>query len=150
MKLLHPEKTEEELQHFALVQVSGKLVLIEKLLPKLRRDGHKVCVVCSLFSFCCALCFCFCCAFLRAQFAGANLLADGESARPHRGVPLKYEVGIQRIYRLIYCSYTYERIDGNVKGNERQAAIDRFSKPGESMIHDPGQTRPAILQMKTL
>uniref|UniRef100_A0A1I8AT61 Chromo domain-containing protein n=1 Tax=Steinernema glaseri TaxID=37863 RepID=A0A1I8AT61_9BILA len=35
-------KTEEELLHYSLVQSSGKLVLIDKLLPKLRRDGHKV------------------------------------------------------------------------------------------------------------
>lgn len=26
------------------------------------------------------------------------------------------------------CRYTYERIDGRVRGNLRQAAIDRFSK----------------------
>ena len=25
--------------------------------------------------------------------------------------------------------YPFERIDGNIRGNERQAAIDRFSKP---------------------
>jgi hypothetical protein len=25
--------------------------------------------------------------------------------------------------------YLYERLDGNVRGNERQAAIDRFCKP---------------------
>lgn len=28
-----------------------------------------------------------------------------------------------------FCSYTYERIDGRVRGNLRQAAIDRFCKP---------------------
>lgn len=27
------------------------------------------------------------------------------------------------------CRYLYERIDGRVRGNLRQAAIDRFSKP---------------------
>ena len=34
----------------ALVQASGKLVLIDKLLPKLKENGHKVCacVYCSL------------------------------------------------------------------------------------------------------
>lgn len=29
----------------------------------------------------------------------------------------------------VFCSYTYERIDGRVRGNLRQAAIDRFCKP---------------------
>lgn len=35
-------KSDEELQFLALVQSSGKLVLLDKLLPKLRADGHKV------------------------------------------------------------------------------------------------------------
>lgn len=29
----------------------------------------------------------------------------------------------------VFFSYTYERIDGRVRGNLRQAAIDRFCKP---------------------
>ena len=31
---------------------------------------------------------------------------------------------------LSVCRYFYERIDGQVRGTLRQAAIDRFSKPG--------------------
>lgn len=42
MKTVHPDWSEEELYQHALVQSSGKLVLIAKLLPKLRADGHKV------------------------------------------------------------------------------------------------------------
>ena len=30
---------------------------------------------------------------------------------------------------LRWQRYSYERIDGHVKGNERQAAIDRYSRP---------------------
>lgn len=30
---------------------------------------------------------------------------------------------------LLFPRYLYERIDGRVRGNLRQAAIDRFSKP---------------------
>ena len=30
--------------------------------------------------------------------------------------------------------YEYERIDGNIRGNERQAAIDRFCRPGSSVF----------------
>lgn len=41
-KSQHPEKNEEDLQLFSLIQSSGKVVLIDKLLPKLRQDGHKV------------------------------------------------------------------------------------------------------------
>lgn len=32
-------------------------------------------------------------------------------------------------FRLTSVRYLYERIDGRVRGNLRQAAIDRFSKP---------------------
>lgn len=30
---------------------------------------------------------------------------------------------------VLCCSYVYERIDGRIRGNLRQEAIDRFSKP---------------------
>lgn len=42
LKTIHPDWSEDELYQNALVQSSGKLVLISKLLPKLRADGHKV------------------------------------------------------------------------------------------------------------
>ena len=32
-------------------------------------------------------------------------------------------------YYMRLKGYLYERIDGNIRGNERQAAIDRFSAP---------------------
>jgi SNF2 family DNA or RNA helicase len=41
-KTTHPDKSEEELQCLSLIQSSGKMVLIDKLLPKLQQDGHKV------------------------------------------------------------------------------------------------------------
>ena len=70
-----------------LVESSGKLVLVDKLLPKLKKDGHKV----LIFS---------------QMKAVLDLLGD-------------------------YChlqGYQFERIDGDVRGNERQSAIDRFCK----------------------
>lgn len=33
------------------------------------------------------------------------------------------------LFTLMISRYPYERIDGRVRGNLRQAAIDRFSKP---------------------
>lgn len=42
MRQQNADKNEEELQLLGLVQSSGKMVLIDKLLPKLRADGHKV------------------------------------------------------------------------------------------------------------
>ncbi|XP_016143061.1 chromodomain-helicase-DNA-binding protein 6-like isoform X2 [Sinocyclocheilus grahami] len=71
----------------AMIQAAGKLVLIDKLLPKLLAGGHKVLVFSQM---------------VRCL----DILED----------------------YLIQRRYTYERIDGRVRGNLRQAAIDRFSK----------------------
>ncbi|XP_029435998.1 chromodomain-helicase-DNA-binding protein 8 isoform X2 [Rhinatrema bivittatum] len=72
----------------AMVRSAGKLVLIDKLLPKLKTGGHKV----LIFS---------------QMVRCLDILED----------------------YLIQKRYLYERIDGRVRGNLRQAAIDRFSKP---------------------
>ncbi|XP_012690756.2 chromodomain-helicase-DNA-binding protein 8 isoform X2 [Clupea harengus] len=72
----------------ALVRSAGKLVLLDKLLPRLKAGGHKV----LIFS---------------QMVRCLDILED----------------------YLINKRYLYERIDGRVRGNLRQAAIDRFSKP---------------------
>ncbi|KAJ8366948.1 hypothetical protein AAFF_G00336370 [Aldrovandia affinis] len=72
----------------ALVRSAGKLVLLDKLLPRLKAAGHKV----LIFS---------------QMVRCLDILED----------------------YLIHKRYLYERIDGRVRGNLRQAAIDRFSKP---------------------
>ncbi|XP_049590182.1 chromodomain-helicase-DNA-binding protein 6 isoform X3 [Syngnathus scovelli] len=77
-----------DLQLQAMIQAAGKLVLIDKLLPKLLSGGHKVLVFSQM---------------VRCL----DILED----------------------YLIQRRYTYERIDGRVRGNLRQAAIDRFCKP---------------------
>ncbi|NWU88793.1 CHD8 protein, partial [Upupa epops] len=76
-----------ELQLQALVRSAGKLVLIDKLLPKLKAGGHKV----LIFS---------------QMVRCLDILED----------------------YLIHKRYLYERLDGRVRGNLRQAAIDRFSR----------------------
>uniref|UniRef100_A0A8C2UAJ0 Chromodomain helicase DNA binding protein 6 n=1 Tax=Coturnix japonica TaxID=93934 RepID=A0A8C2UAJ0_COTJA len=81
-----PEAPDFQLQ--AMIQAAGKLVLIDKLLPKLKAGGHKV----LIFS---------------QMVRCLDILED----------------------YLIQRRYTYERIDGRVRGNLRQAAIDRFCKP---------------------
>ncbi|ORY40365.1 hypothetical protein BCR33DRAFT_740236 [Rhizoclosmatium globosum] len=78
-----------EKQFSALVQASGKMVLIDKLLRKLKQGGHKV-LIFSQMTRC------------------LDLIQD-------------YLRGQQ---------WGYERIDGGVRGDLRQAAIDRFSAPG--------------------
>uniref|UniRef100_A0A8C2ZWA0 Chromodomain helicase DNA binding protein 7 n=1 Tax=Cyclopterus lumpus TaxID=8103 RepID=A0A8C2ZWA0_CYCLU len=72
----------------AMIQAAGKLVLIDKLLPKLKAGGHRVLVFSQM---------------VRCL----DILED----------------------YLIQKRYPYERIDGRVRGNLRQAAIDRFSRP---------------------
>jgi superfamily II DNA or RNA helicase len=69
------------------VQASGKLVLLDKLLPKLYADKHVV----LIFS----------------QFV--MLLDILEDYLKHRG-------------------WRYERLDGSITGDQREAAIDRFSR----------------------
>ena len=71
-----------------MIAASGKLVLLHKLLPKLRREGHQV----LIFS----------------QFTMVlDVLDDYLSSQ----------------------SMPCERLDGNVTGNDRQTAIDRFCDP---------------------
>lgn len=80
----------EDLQAYykALIQSSGKMVLVDKLLPKLKANGHRV----LIFS---------------QMVRCLDILED----------------------YLMYKKYPFERIDGRIRGNLRQEAIDRFSKP---------------------
>ncbi|KAL7751398.1 hypothetical protein RI367_003258 [Sorochytrium milnesiophthora] len=85
--------TPEE-QYRCMIQASGKLVLLDKLLKKLRDGGHKVLIFSQMTK---------CLDILGDYLRGQNL--------------------------------HYERIDGNIRGTERQAAIDRFSQPdSESFV----------------
>ncbi|KAI1285481.1 Chromodomain-helicase-DNA-binding protein 7 [Halotydeus destructor] len=85
-KYLHGDTLDSHLK--CMVQSSGKLVLIDKLLPKLKAGGHRV----LIFS---------------QMVRCLDILED----------------------YLVQMRYPFERIDGRVRGNLRQAAIDRFSKP---------------------
>ena len=72
----------------AMVQASGKLVLVDKLLPKLKAGGHKVLIFSQMIRV-------------------LDILED----------------------YLIQMRFAYERIDGRIRGELRQEAIDRYSKP---------------------
>uniref|UniRef100_A0AC35TFK6 Chromo domain-containing protein n=1 Tax=Rhabditophanes sp. KR3021 TaxID=114890 RepID=A0AC35TFK6_9BILA len=87
MRVTSKHLSEEEIQFQALIQSSGKLVLCDKLLPKLRSDGNKVLIFSQMVKV-------------------LDLLEE----------------------YLIHKSYPFERIDGNIRGDMRQAAIDRFQK----------------------
>ena len=71
----------------AMIQASGKLVLVDKLLPKLKADGHKVLIFSQMIRV-------------------LDIIED----------------------YLINKRFTYERIDGRIRGELRQEAIDRYSK----------------------
>lgn len=79
---------DKEAYYKALIQSSGKMVLVDKLLPKLKAGGHRV----LIFS---------------QMVRCLDILED----------------------YLVYKKYPFERIDGRIRGNLRQEAIDRFSKP---------------------
>ncbi|EKE38751.1 hypothetical protein ENUP19_0038G0006 [Entamoeba nuttalli] len=89
-EIANPDDPESFAQE--LIKSSGKMVLLDKLLPKLNADGHKV----LIFS----------------QLKGVLDILE------------KY---------LSYKKYTYERLDGSVRSNDRQNAIDRFMK-GERFV----------------
>ncbi|KAK2964236.1 putative Chromodomain-helicase-DNA-binding protein [Blattamonas nauphoetae] len=89
MRETNAETPEQQSQN--LVACSGKFVLLDKLLPRLHQEGHKVLV-----------------------FSQMTRVLDL----------------IQRY--LKYRMYPFERIDGSVRGHDRQAAIDRFSKEGSN------------------
>ncbi|ORX99732.1 hypothetical protein K493DRAFT_257065 [Basidiobolus meristosporus CBS 931.73] len=76
-----------------MIEASGKLVLVDKLLKKLKDGGHKV-LIFSQMTRC------------------LDILADYLRAR----------------------NYGYERIDGSIRGEMRQAAIDRFSTTPDSFV----------------
>ena len=86
-KQQHGNDSDSQLK--CMVQASGKLVLMDKLLPRLKADGHRV----LIFS---------------QMVRCLDILED----------------------YVIQKRYPYERIDGRIRGNLRQAAIDRYSKPG--------------------
>lgn len=90
-------KAVEEQQHMlneqGYVMASGKMVLLDKLLPKLRQEGHKILIFSQMVKM-------------------LDLISD-------------------------YCDFRdfrYERLDGRVRGTERQKAIDRFEREPDSFL----------------
>lgn len=80
--------TTEAQRHEMMVKCCGKMVLIDKLLPRLKEGGHKVLIFSQMVRV-------------------LDIIED----------------------YLRYMGYLHERLDGNIRGNDRQAAVDRFVKP---------------------
>ncbi|CAI5729820.1 unnamed protein product [Hyaloperonospora brassicae] len=86
--ILNEGLTTDAQRHDMMVKCCGKMVLIDKLLPRLNDGGHKVLIFSQMVRV-------------------LDIIED----------------------YLRYCGYLYERLDGNIRGNDRQSAVDRFVKP---------------------
>lgn len=88
-----PEEQQQMLNEHGYIKTSGKMVLLDKLLPKLRQEGHKVLIFSQMVKM-------------------LDLISE-------------------------YCefrNFRYERLDGRVRGSERQKAIDRFEREEDSFV----------------
>ncbi|KAG7355569.1 SNF2/helicase domain containing protein [Nitzschia inconspicua] len=88
-----PEEQQEMMHEHLFIQTSGKMVLMDKLLPKLRTEGHKVLVFSQMVKM-------------------LDLISE-------------------------YCefrNFPHERLDGRVRGADRQKAIDRFNTDKNSFL----------------
>lgn len=108
MKVSH--SSDPDLHHKALIQSSGKLVLVDKLLPKLKSNGHRV----LIFS---------------QMVRCLDILEDYLIYRYSLCFGLKLLIVTSRLHFHVSRKYPYERLDGRIRGNMRQAAIDRYCKP---------------------
>lgn len=113
-KSYSPDAVDFQLQ--AMIQAAGKLVLIDKLLPKLLAGGHKVLVFSQMVR---------CLDILEDYLIQRRYGAGGGQGEYEENRCLFAKIDIF----LNFFRYSYERIDGRVRGNQRQAAIDRFCKP---------------------
>jgi len=88
-----PEEQQRMLNEYGYIMSSGKMVLLDKLLPKLRQEGHKVLIFSQMVKM-------------------LDLISE-------------------------YCefrNFAFERLDGRIRGSERQKAIDRFNTEEDSFL----------------
>ena len=88
-----PEEQQDMMNEHLFIQTSGKMVLLDKLLPKLKAEGHKVLIFSQMVKM-------------------LDLISE-------------------------YCEFRHfphERLDGRVRGTERQKSIDRFNMDKDSFL----------------
>ncbi|GKY91232.1 hypothetical protein MPSEU_000095800 [Mayamaea pseudoterrestris] len=88
-----PEEQQYMLNQHGYIMNSGKMVLLDKLLPRLKAEGHKILIFSQMVRM-------------------LDLLAE-------------------------YCefrNYRFERLDGRIRGAERQKSIDRFERDENSFL----------------
>jgi len=90
---LTPEEQHNIVHETGYIKSSGKMVLLDKLLPKLRSEGHKVLIFSQMVKM-------------------LDLISE-------------------------FCDFRgfkHERLDGSIRGNERQKAIDRYNTEKDSFV----------------
>ena len=107
-----------------LVKASSKLLIVDKLLASLKEQGHKVLIFSQMTSMLDIL------EGMKLMFQDmVPYFVDPESRTFFVSVctqsPKDY---------LRWRGFLYERIDGRVHGNDRQSAIDRFSRPNSPVF----------------
>ena len=83
-----PNVLTEDFELDSLIKSSGKMILLDKLLAKLKNDGHRVLIFSQMIRM-------------------LDIIQD----------------------YLTYKGYLYQRLDGKIRGDERQHAIDAFNEP---------------------
>ena len=94
-------------------QASGKYVLLDKLLPKLKTEGHRVLIFSQMVK------------MLDTNPTPNPNLDPNPTPNPNQVKMLDMLSDFLRDRR-----YSHERLDGTIRGDLRQAAIDRFCRPG--------------------
>lgn len=113
-----------------LVESSGKLVLLDKLLPRLEDDGHRV-LIFSQFK-------------VRKPLLSPFLLRFSRQTCSRSFFrPFQIMLDILQDY-LAARGMKFERIDGSITGNKRQKAIDRFQSPPVE-----GKETPLVMLLST-
>jgi chromodomain-helicase-DNA-binding protein 7 len=100
------------------VEASGKMVLLDKLLPKLRSEGHRVLI----------------CSQMRQVLDILEFYVEYKGrcfdCRSHPFVFFTFPSNLPFSEFDRILGYAYERLDGHTHGNDRQRAIDAFSREG--------------------
>nr|XP_045231333.1 chromodomain-helicase-DNA-binding protein 3 isoform X10 [Macaca fascicularis] len=113
----------------ALIKSSGKLMLLQKMLRKLKEQGHRVLIFSQVT---CALSCLHLLPLPSPRPPHFNFLPSscGCSSVTNEEIPPMTKMLDLLEDFLDYEGYKYERIDGGITGALRQEAIDRFNAPG--------------------
>lgn len=107
-----------------LLESSGKLQLLDKMMVRLKEQGHRV-LIYSQFQHMLDLLEDYCNYRVWTQTSSLNYILNLVQC-------LSSLFGVWHTCMLIFQKWQYERIDGKVGGAERQIRIDRFNAKNSS------------------